>query len=168
MCGNLRVRGGFLICSLTAILLGYGSGYAEETLPSLPALDCSVTAIHGYFPTYSPLPVAGSTVQINIGHLTEARGVLDFVPKQHREKKMVSVIPYSEPFKVVSAERSPDGQLIRLLSASGQNQSLTLDFRYFYKAHQKSYVSLLYEVPIVAGICFLECVVNPSNSSGLR
>ena len=168
MCGNLRVRGGFLICSLTAILLGYGSGNAEETLPSLPALDCSVTAIHGYFPTYSPLPVAGSTVQINIGHLTEARGVLDFVPKQHREKKMVSVIPYSEPFKVVSAERSPDGQLIRLLSASEPNQSLTLDFRYFDKAHQKSYVSLLYEVPIVAGICFLECVVNPSNSSGLR
>ena len=168
MCGNLRVRGGFLIWSLTAILLGYGSGYAEETLPSLPILDCSVTAIHGYFPTYSPLPVAGSKVQINIGHLTEARGVLDFFPKQHRKKKKVSVIPYSEPFKVISAVRSPDGQLIRLLSTSEPNQSLTLDFRYFDKAHQKSYVSLLYEVPIVAGICFLECVVNPSNSSGLR
>lgn len=158
--GRPKMRGGFLIWCFTAFLLGYGSGYAEETLPSLPILDCSVTAIHGYFPTYSRPPVAGNKVQINIGHLTETRGVFDFVSEQHREKKMVSVISYSEPFKVVSVVRSPDGQLIRLLSTSELNQSLTLDLRYFAKAQKKSYVSLLYEVPIVAGICFLECVAG--------
>ena len=60
------MRGTCVLWSLTAVLFGYGNGYAEDTLPALPRFTCTVTASYGYFPTYSPPPAIGSKVQIDI------------------------------------------------------------------------------------------------------
>lgn len=157
----MMMRGTCVLWSLTAVLFGYGNGYAEDTLPTLPRFTCTVTASYGYFPTYSPPPAIGSKVQIDIAYLTKTRGAFDFASTRRHDKENVSVIPYREPFTVASVTGSPDGQLIRLVSSSASKQSLRFDIRYRDTPHQKSYGSLLYEMPIVAGICFLECLSNP-------